>query len=339
MRLSLLFWNLGRLFGSSGSPIEFALSAEDASTSEADVDKKLDIIAASIDAHAAQAGAPPLLIGFTEIESSDLVQSIADRVTSASLRGVDLLAEDETGFALDGLNISALVNTDVVDVLRLQSHIIDRTFDTRDILEIDLETEGRRWSTLINHWPSRLASEGRSKRITAAQYLARLVDTRVRFSLSEMWNSSASAMDIPANHDLLVRARTPVVVMGDFNDEVFNESLERVHSTSQTDEVIADLKVRGRSRRERFKTYRASTFRLFNPFWKYAPGVIGSYYRSPRWRTYDQIMLSRGFCDSFHDQPFQLDEESAEIITRKFVQLENGDAWQLTNNNGKPDSL
>ena len=337
MQHSIIFWNVSRLFGSSGSPIQFALSAdsEESHASTTDVDKKLDVIAAVVDAFAADNDAPPLFVGFTEIENGDLAEAIANRVQSAPLKVVDHLATDETGFALDGLNITALVNTDLVSVVRLRSHILDRTFDTRDILEIDCQTNHTNWCALVNHWPSRLVGEARSQRVAAAHYLKQLVHQRVRFPLSQMWDRNSATMRVPANQNLLARSRTPVVVMGDFNDEVFNEAIEQINSTPDSDQVISDLKVRGRSTRDRFRSYRASPFRLINPFWQYAPGSMGSYYRSPRWRTYDQILMSRSFIDDFDGQTFKFDTESAMIINRRRVTL-GDNYWQITNNNGKP---
>lgn len=337
MRHTIIFWNLGRLFGSSGSPIEYALTAdsEASGASAAEVEKKLDVIAAVIDAIAAAHGGPPLFVGFTEIENADLAEEVAARVQAARLRSVDRLATDETAFALDGLNITALVNEQSATVIRLQSHVLDRTFDTRDILEIDLESRGKPWSAVVNHWPSRLSGEGRSLRISAAHYVSRLVHRKLRFTLLELWDSASSTMDIPPNDALLDRSRMPVVVLGDFNDEVFNDAVEALNSTPETDEVTDDLNVRGRSKRERFRTYCASPYRLLNPFWSFA-GSSGSYYRSPRWRTYDQILLSRGFCEDFEGQTLRYEEGSATIHQEQKVSLANGETWQVTNNNGKP---
>jgi endonuclease/exonuclease/phosphatase family metal-dependent hydrolase len=337
MRHTIIFWNLGRLFGSAGSPIEYALKADSNATGATaeEVEKKLDVIAAVIDTIASTQGGPPLFVGFTEIENADLAEQVAKRVRTARLRSVDRLAADETAFALDGLNISALVNEQSATVVRMQSHVIDRTFDTRDILEIDLESRGKPWSALVNHWPSRLSGEGRSQRISAAHYVARLVQRKVRYPLLELWDRESSTMDVPSNDALLERSRVPVAVLGDFNDEVFNEAIDALGATPETDEVTDDLHVRGRSKRDRFRTYRGSPFRLLNPFWTFA-GSFGSYYRSPRWRTYDQIMLSRGFCEHFEGQILSYEEGSAAIHRDREVTLANGEVWQVTNNNGKP---
>lgn len=296
---------------------------------------KLDVIAASLDQVSEPQGGPPLVVGLGEIENNDLARRLASKVITASLKSVDDLVEDETGFALDGLNLAMLVDPSVAEVIRVRSHVIDRTFDTRDILEVDLVTAGQPWSVLVNHWPSRLSAEGEGRRIAAAHYASRLVHDKVRYSITEMWNPQRERLVPPLMDDIVSRARTPVLVMGDFNDEVFDASLEVLHATPELDEVIDDIDVSGRSYRERFRTYQASEYRVLNPFWTFS-GSEGSYYRSPRWRTYDQILFSRGFCETWTNQPVRYLPGTAAIHQVLPVTLPDGREWPATNRNGKP---
>lgn len=338
-RRSVVFWNCSRLFGSGGSPIEHALTLDDpdARATGAEVARKIEVMAAVLDAIAEVHGRP-VLVGLVEIESSTLAAQIAAATTTAHLVDVDSLAQDDTGLALDGLNISLLVDTTVFSgPVRVRSHLIDRAFGTRDILEVDLTVAADRppVSVFVNHWPSRLSSDGVARRQAAAHYAARLASEKVRFTLREMWDADAARLDLPTQDEAVLRARAPVLVMGDFNDEVFDASLAILDSTPDLPAVVDDLDLHGRTDRERFRTYRDSSPRLYNPFWAYAAGG-GSYYRSPRWRTYDQILLSRGLLEPRHAWPMQYVADSASIIDFETVRLHDGSLYSLTNRGGKP---
>lgn len=193
MRRTIIFWNLGRLFGSSGSPIQFALSENSsaATASPEQIEKKLDIIAATIDEIANTNSAPPVFIGLAEIENNELATRLAKKIKSVNIAAIDDLATDETGEFLDGLNVTLLVDTNIIQVKKLKSHIIDRTFDTRDILEVDTLVCNKPFSLFVNHWPSRLSSEGKGQRIGAAHYLSKLIERKVRFQLSELWDNNS----------------------------------------------------------------------------------------------------------------------------------------------------
>lgn len=333
---SLVFYNVQRLFGSGGSPIQRALAggAEDAATSSEEIAAKIATIAAVIDRIGALAGAP-LVVGLCEIETAELAQGIADAVTTADLRCVDVRGDDQTGFALDGLNISLLYAADAVaDISLLRSHVIDRTFITRDVLECDLTLAGGApLSVLVNHWPSRLVGEAAGQRVSAAHYVRRLVAAKTRYELAEMWDADRGLLDLPTKDEMTARAQTPVVVMGDFNDEVFNESIELLGSTSDASAVEDDLRVRGRTKKERFRTYTRSAPLLYNPYWAWV-GRTGSYYRSPRWRLYDQILVGRGLVGG--RGALRYVDGSGRVFGERTVMRGDGIEHTITNRGGKP---
>jgi hypothetical protein len=238
----------------------------------------------------------PALLGLTEVETPQLVRSVAD-ASGLGLKSVEGVVDDGLGFALEALNISLLYDPDRFEApTRLRSHVIDRTFDTRDILEVWLPDKrtGREVCVLVNHWPSRLSLESADRRVGAAYYVRQLVADVVRFSARELWDPQARRLRVPSRKELEARAAAPVVLMGDFNDEPFDRSLDVLNSTPRRDEVDDDLNVSGRSVAARYTSYAASVPRLLNPTWELCTGDIGTYYRSPRWRVYDQILLSRG---------------------------------------------
>ena len=336
MRYSVISWNVDRFFGSRGSPIAYALfnGEESSPAMEAEqVARKALTVAAAID-QVAQDSGPPLLVGLQEIENVDLADQVAAAVTSAPLVSVEHLCEDETGFALEGLDITLLVNTRAVTaVSRLWSHVTDRSFLTRDILECDMVVGAQQVSVLVNHWPSRLVSEAASQRVAAAHYVRGLVADKTRYSLYQMWAGEFDAVVVPSQETIKRKADVPVILMGDFNDEVFSESLEILGSTSDAEAVVKDLKVRGRVRAERFRSYMGSRPLLFNPFWGLLTGS-GSYYRSPRWRFYDQILLSRGLL--LPEAPLAYVPGSERIFAGPTVRLPDGSTTRLANRGGKP---
>jgi hypothetical protein len=336
---SIVFWNIHRMFEAEGSPIDYALSDDQPPETEAKnliIREKTLTIAAVLD-HIAEIAGPPLLVGFAEIESAALSQNIAENVRSASLAAVDIMARDDFGFALEGLNLSLLFDVDYfAKVERLRSHVIDRRFITRDILECDLRTQsGESVSVLLNHWPSRLISEAAATRLTAAHYVRSLVGSKTRFSLREMWDANQNTIVVPDQEDLEKKAATPTIVMGDFNDEMFDLSVEMLGSTYDKDAVLKDLNVKGQTKIDIFRSYRNSNTLLLNPFWSFA-GRGGSYYRSPRWRCYDQIMMSRGVL--LETGTLRYRPDSAGIFSQREVQRADGSMIELTNRNGKPIS-
>lgn len=333
---SVIFWNVQRLFGSEGSPIEYALSGDDkaAAASQEAIEGKIDTIAAVIDLIAERAG-PPLFVGLVEIETDDLSHAIAARVKSAELETVDQLGEDRTGIGLDGLNISALVARNLVkEITGLTSHVIDRTFSTRDVLECHLNLTGLGpLAVLVNHWPSRLSAEGGSQRVSAAHYVNRLVAAQTRYQLNEMWDVERKILELPNLNEMRQRAHSPVIVMGDFNDEPFSASVELLGSTNDAEAVRDDLSIKGQSKKECFRTYMNSSPKLYNPWWHFV-GRSGSYYRSPRWRLYDLILLSSGLLQD--NAPIQIISNSQAIFDCTSLTRSDGKNWPLVNRGGKP---
>ncbi len=298
----MVFWNLERLFGAHGSAIHAALSGGGPPVlSKPQVAAKVAALGAVLGG-VGQAHGKPGLVGMAEIETPELVEQVsqASGLGLVSVEGTP----DDLGVKLDAINISLLYDPDRFGPpTMLRSHIIDRTFDTRDVLEVHLPelATGRSVCVLVNHWPSRLSLESADRRVSAAYYVLQLVTSVVRYSAVELWDPVARRLKLPPVRELQARAANPVVVMGDFNDEPFDHSFEVLNSTPARDEVSGDLRVSGRSPRDRYTSYASSVPRLFNPTWEVCTGERGTFYRSPRWRVYDQVLLTRGALDGWGD--------------------------------------
>jgi len=338
MAWSVVFWNVERMFRAAASPLRTELADGDPDAwGKADVNAKLENLRAVL--AAVHAEAPLAMVGVCEVETKGLVRRLGQGLP-AGLVSVDDVAVDSSGFALDGLNIGLLINRELFDgAVTVTSHVIDRTFDTRDILECTLESSqlDEPVTVYVNHWASRLATEGGEKRVAAAHYLRSLIRDRLRYRTSEMLTGANRSVRVPKQSDLEARADLPIVVMGDFNDEPFDDSMQILSTTPVVKAVREELKVRGRSRTDRFRSYKATPLRLFDPFWQYATGSAGSYYRSPRWRTYDQILLSRGLLRS--DSPLTYVDQSAHVFNDPDVTRPNGESIVFTNRTGKPKSF
>lgn len=106
-----------------------------------------------------------------------------------------------------GIDVGIIYDADLFKVETQFNHFVMRRTATRDILQVNFFTrQERRFVVIVNHWPSRLGSETRSQvyRAIAGETLAYFHE-RIR---EEVGNY------------------TPVLAMGDFNDEPFDRSLE-----------------------------------------------------------------------------------------------------------------
>lgn len=334
MKRSIVFWNVERLFAAAPSAVRTTLAdGEPDEWSRADITAKVDNIRSVLRAIAVAHG-QPLLVGLCEVETTGLAKRIGQALPF-DLTSVDDAVEDSSSFALDGINIGLLYDPDFFDgQVEMTSHILDRTFDTRDILECRLRSSSLPGplTVYVNHWASRLASEGAEKRINAAHFLSALIKNQVRLDTGELLDGRGRVR-VPSQLVLNERADQLTIAMGDFNDEPFDRSVEILNTTSEADAVTNDLNVRGLSRVDRFKSYRNSPVRMFNPFWTFAGGQSGTYYRSPRWRSYDQIMISRGFLNQ--SSPAQYRPGSHAAFSDPTLTVRGRDV-EMTNRGGKP---
>lgn len=135
----------------------------------------------------------------------------------------------------------------------------------------------------ISHWPSRLWCEEHSAK-------RHLLGIRLRDNIENVMSSEAESPFI--------------VLLGDYNDEPFNESMSQQLMASRDIELV--------SRRQHL---------LYNPFWRYLSKasiespVSGSYYYKSgeftRWHTFDQIIFSHAFVA---DKEWRLDENCQHIL-------------------------
>ena len=194
---------------------------------------------------------PPTLIGLAEVENdrvlTDLVQSryLEDynygfvHYDSPDERGIDVaLLYDKDSFRVES---SKAIRLDVESELGVKDY-------TRDILKVTGYLNDEKIHILVNHWPSRHEESDRTghKRMIAARRILQLID-------------EISGDDKGAK----------VIIMGDFNDNPKNDSLQ----------------------------YLKSEGLLFNPMEKLMSYTRGSVNHNSKWMLFDQILMTANLLD------------------------------------------
>nr|WP_298984364.1 endonuclease/exonuclease/phosphatase family protein [uncultured Caldilinea sp.] len=287
------FWNLENLFAPEGFPerepwIAKAMAADLRGWTQALFERKIDQLASSL--CQMNEGRGPDILGVCEVENAYALRRLASRLNDRlSLRRYDVVHFDarldrrgiDTAFVFDGARYT-------FDPQAVFSHFVLRRTGTRDITQVTFTTErGNDLIALCNHWPARSggAYESRGFRMTAGETLA--------YWHQRIWE---------------VRGRDiPIIAMGDFNDEPFDESLQ----------------THARSTRERGDVERTvSAVRFYNLAWRYVqqrcqdckgkPKTLhGTFYFGGDGFLFDQFLVSRGLLQK--KSPIQVVEETARI--------------------------
>jgi endonuclease/exonuclease/phosphatase family metal-dependent hydrolase len=232
----------------------------------------------------------PDILGLCEVENRFVLDSLCDRLnqllpsreytpvhadSTADQRGID------TAFLYDSKKYGH-------DPATLFSHFIVRRTGTRDITQATFTTPaGVPLVLLCNHWPSRSGGtyESRGYRMTAGETLS-YFHQRIREELGE---------DIP------------ILAMGDFNDDPFDESLV-VHAEAT---------------RERGDVERTESVpRFYNLAWRYLQQRVvdrggnekllhGTLYFKGNGNVFDQLLVSKGLL--LPTSPLRVIEESARM--------------------------
>lgn len=224
---------------------------------------------------------PPTLIGLAEVENdrvlTDLIQSnyLEDynygfvHYDSPDERGIDVaLLYDKNSFTLE--------NSETI-TLHVESEFGVRDF-TRDILRVSGYLNDEKIHVFVNHWPSRHEQSDKTghKRMFAAQKIVELI-----------------------NEILLDDVDAKVIVMGDFNDNPKNNSMQFLKNEGS----------------------------LYNPMEKLISYKRGSVNHNSKWILFDQILLTTNFLEP-HQKGLKF--LKADIFDEKFLTQNYG------NHKGQP---
>jgi|TARA_R110000782_G_scaffold256548_1_gene345597 predicted extracellular nuclease len=206
-------------------------------------------------------GHGPDILGVCEVESGAVLTrlvnalSLPDRIygivhsDTKDARGVDV------AFIFDKKKFKTPKKIEVFNYVVLKRNA------TRDIVQVNFKTKSNPEQDLVligNHWPSRMGGELSSEpyRIIAAETLSYWLE-RISDKLGK---------------------EVPVVVMGDFNDEPYNRSMQE-YALSEKDS-------------KRVKSKRSTKPYLYNLMWPLQTDGAGTHYYDT-WGMLDQILVNR----------------------------------------------
>ncbi|GAA3525209.1 endonuclease [Aeromicrobium flavum] len=280
------WWNLENLFDEENAPperrtdkVRRALGDDLVGWTPALRDRKVDQLASVI--AQMNRGAGPDLLGVCEVENRFvlelLVAELAQRLGGRSYG----IAHADTDDAR-GIDVAFLYDTDRFEVPPGETffHVVMRRNATRELVQVNFRTRhgGRTWAVFGNHWPSRSGGQFES-----AGYRHIAGETLAYF------------------HERVLEVHgpeTPVLVMGDFNDEPFDVSLV-THALST---------------RQRNRVLNAEIPLLWNLSWPLIGGrggqPDGTFYFQNQPNLLDQFLVNRAMADA----PLRADETSVEIL-------------------------
>ncbi|MBP1676290.1 MAG: endonuclease [Bacteroidetes bacterium] len=196
--------------------------------------------------------AGPAILGVSEIENRGVLEDLVKQPSIAD-RAYQIVHYDSPDRR--GVDVGLLYNPRYFTVTNSKSyrlHTADTAFLTRDQLMVSGYLMGEKIHVIVNHWPSRSGGEERSrpKRNAAAGLTRSIVDSLFR-----------------------VDPRAKIIVMGDLNDDPFNESCATILGAKKNAEDVKPGE-------------------LYNVFWKTLEKGSGSLAYNDQWNLFDQIILS-----------------------------------------------
>lgn len=286
------FWNVENLFAPEGYPErEPWIAAEMASQLKGWTQELFDTKIAQLTRIIRQmnGGMGPDILGVCEAENAFVLQTLADKMSSALNRNYAIVHYDSSEDNR-GIDTAFIYDEDrySVDPEHIYSHFVMRRTGTRDITQVTFTTAaGNMLVAMCNHWPARLGGthETQGFRMTAAETLS--------YWHQRIWE--------------VLGNETPIIAVGDFNDDPFDDS----------------LRLYARATRERGDVERAQTaVRFYNLTYQYMRQqavdrhgndkmVHGTLYYGGNGNIFDQILVSKGLV--IEEGPLHVVEESARM--------------------------
>jgi len=286
------WWNVENLFDAEDAPrsdkltraLGKSIEGWTAELRDKKIDQLSDVIASLNN------GAGPDLLGLCEVENKFVVTELKDKV-SARLpgRSYDVVHADTKDRR--GIDVAFIYEDSKLEAPPDQvfQHTVMRRTATRDIVQVNFRTKpaGRTWAVFGNHWPSRSGGQADSEgyREIAGETLA-YFHQRVKEEHGD---------------------ETPVLVMGDFNDEPSDSSVVR-HALST---------------RRRERVVRAISPRLWNLMWPSMGAGEGTFYFNNSPNVLDQYLVNENMLKQA--SPIQADAGSVRIED-DFAGINNPDA-------------
>ena len=234
----------------------------------------------------------PILIGLTEVENRQVVEDLIHNTSlkEHSYRIIHQNSPDNRGIDVCLIYDSSFIKSLNSEFLRI-TFPWNNDIKTRDVLFFRCEINSERIWIVVNHWPSRRdgADATEDKRLHVA--------SKVREKLEQIMSK------FPEDK---------ILIMGDFNDEPKNKSIER----------ILKAKLDKNIREDEFYNLMADPNK----------NEEGTSTHMGEWLTIDQIMVNRNFLQNKNDKTSILNNK-ATIYTKEDV------LYYRPNGNCKPNQL
>ncbi|MEW5873136.1 MAG: endonuclease/exonuclease/phosphatase family protein [Chloroflexota bacterium] len=274
---SLAFWNLENFFDIEDSArrsekLQRAIGKDIKGWTQALVDRKTSQLASII--QQMNSGRGPDLLGVCEVENAFVLDLL---VQALAPLGRHYAVEHHDMSDQRGIDVGFIYDADLFSVEAQFSHVVMRRTATRDILQVNFRTRQNRLFVIVgNHWPSRSGGA-----LESACYRAIAGETLTYF------------------HQRILEVHgkdTPVLAMGDFNDEPFDRSL-----------VDFTLSLRSRT-----KVSNARNACFLNLMWPLMGQGLGSLYFDRVPNMLDQFLANKNLLK--HDAVLHILPETAALV-------------------------
>lgn len=271
--VTIAFYNLENLFHPSDDPQKFD---DDRTPEGADqwTFEKYDAKLANMAQALSEIGpSTPAIVGLCELENR---QVLLDLLSQEALSAIDYGIIHFESPDIRGVDVGLLYRKSLFNPRQsisvpvpLYDEKKDRPLWTRDQLLVAGDLLGKPIYILVNHWPSRSGGKQRSanKRLSAAKVTKRVTDSLLRLN-----------------------PQSQIIVMGDFNDNPDDPSIQKVMQTSTNHSWDKAT--------EPNKYKRAYDTDFFNPMEQMFASGLGSLAFRDQWFLFDQIMLTHNFSAS-----------------------------------------
>ena len=273
----IAFWNLENLFDIENSPrrsdkLERTIGSYLHRWTQSLLDRKINQLGSII--LQMNGGSGPGILGVCEVENEHVMNQL---VQALAPLGRNYAVEHHDMSDKRGIDVGFIYDANLFVVEAQFSHFVVRRAATRDIFQVNFRTRNNRLFVLVgNHWPSRTGGH-----LKSAGYRAITGETLSYF------------------HQRILEVHgqeTPVLAMGDFNDEPFDQSLvEYALST-----------------RSRMKVVKARAPRFLNLMWPLMGQGLGTLYYNNFPNVLDQFLANKNMVKQ--NAPIRVLPKSVEIL-------------------------
>jgi len=260
MPLNELFiasWNVENLFDTENAvrpqKVFNKIKSDIAGWDDTLLDAKLGQLSKII--RAMNGGKGPDILGVYEVENRAVLDKLTSRISADGGRTYQVAHADTSDER--GIDVAFLYDPAVASASEWFQHWIVKRYPTRELFQVNFTVGGQKLVLVGNHWPSRTAGQYESEpfRIVAGETLAYWIQ-RIHEELGK---------DVG------------IIVMGDFNDEPFNRSVQE-HALGISDDRAV---------------LKGTNYYLLNLMWPIIASGTGSYFYGGRWNMLDQIMVNK----------------------------------------------